>query len=71
MLARAVTTDLSVDYGADGLAVHIAARLEKIADDGGIALSHSTWKSARHFIDVESLGLTTQLWLDVVAGLWG
>ncbi|MDI1285343.1 MAG: adenylate/guanylate cyclase domain-containing protein [Reyranella sp.] len=57
VLARTVTTDISKEFDATGITVHIANRLESLAPAGGIAISSSTMRGARQFISVESLGL--------------
>lgn len=57
VLARMVATDVSTDFDATGITVHIANRLESLAPGGGIAVSPSTRRAARQFISVQSLGL--------------
>lgn len=43
-------------YNAAGPGVHLANRLERIADGGTIVISKETYTAARQFIEVESLG---------------
>ena len=56
VLARMVATDLSIDFDATGIAVHIAKRLEALAPVGRIAISPATLRAARQFVSVESMG---------------
>lgn len=56
VLARTVTTDISREFDATGLTVHVASRLEHLAPPGGIAISPATLRGARQFVSVESLG---------------
>lgn len=57
VLARALTTDLGLEYGAVGSAVHLAARMEQMAENGTIQLSANTWRLCDGFIEAVSLGL--------------
>src|SRR5262249_23742401 len=56
VLARTVTTDISREFDAAGITVHVANRLEQLAPPGTIALSPSTLRGARQFISVQSMG---------------
>jgi adenylate cyclase len=56
VLARTVATDISTDFDAAGVAVHIANRLESLAPVGGTVVSAATRRAARQFISVETLG---------------
>jgi class 3 adenylate cyclase/tetratricopeptide (TPR) repeat protein len=53
---RSVRTDFSVDFDAMGLTVHVAKRLEEVAEDNAIHTSHATYRLARHQFDFENLG---------------
>src|SRR5947209_3191115 len=44
-------------YDAAGTNVHLASRLEQMADSGGILISKETYAAARQFIEVEPLGV--------------
>ena len=70
VLARAIETDVSVEYDVTGMAVHVAARLEKIAQDGGIVISDATWRAARQFLDARSLGPQPLRGLAEPIGVW-
>jgi adenylate cyclase len=56
VLARTVSTDFSTDFDVTGVVVHIASRLERVAPNGGIAISAATLRNARPFVRVESMG---------------
>jgi adenylate cyclase len=43
-------------YDAAGVNVHIANRLEQLADEGGILISEATYAAAKQFIEAISLG---------------
>ncbi|HJQ58363.1 MAG TPA: adenylate/guanylate cyclase domain-containing protein, partial [Vineibacter sp.] len=53
---RTVRTDFSDDFDAMGLTVHIAKRLEEVAEDNTIHTSHATYRLARHQFGFENLG---------------
>jgi class 3 adenylate cyclase len=57
VLARTVTTDISREFDAAGLTVHIASRLEHLAPLGAVAISATTLRAARRFVSVDPLGL--------------
>lgn len=57
VLARTVMTDISKEFDASGITVHVASRLEHLAPAGGIALSPATVRGARQFIAVDSMGV--------------
>lgn len=59
VLARTVSTDFSTDFDVTGVVVHIAARLESLAPNGGIVISGATLRNARQFVSAESLGRHT------------
>ena len=46
-------------YGADGMTIHIASRLEKMATPGGILVSASTQRLVATQIDTRSIGIRT------------
>jgi class 3 adenylate cyclase/tetratricopeptide (TPR) repeat protein len=54
---RAVHNDLSIDYDAIGLPVHIAARMEQLARPGDICCTGAIEKRVRGFVETEALGL--------------
>jgi class 3 adenylate cyclase len=56
VLARTVNTDISTDFDVTGVVVHIAARLESLAPNGGVVISGATLRNARQFVRAESLG---------------
>ncbi len=53
---QTISNDLNSQYDAMGVAVHIAARIEKAAASSGIGLTLATLQASRGMIDVESLG---------------
>jgi adenylate cyclase len=55
-VVQMISNDLSNQYDAMGIAVHIAARMEQAADSSAIVLTLATLNAARGMIDVESLG---------------
>lgn len=75
VLARTVATDVSKEFDATGITVHIASRLEHLAPSGGIAISPATLRGARQFVSVESMGpqtirgLTTRMEVFHLTGL--
>jgi class 3 adenylate cyclase/tetratricopeptide (TPR) repeat protein len=54
---RAVHNDLSIDYDAMGLPVHVAARMEQLARPGDICCTGAIEKLVRGFVETEALGL--------------
>ncbi|HXH84820.1 MAG TPA: adenylate/guanylate cyclase domain-containing protein [Candidatus Tectomicrobia bacterium] len=58
VVARAMATDLQLDYTAVGQATHLAARMEQLARPGGILLTAETLRLAEGHVHVEPLGLT-------------
>lgn len=56
VLARTVATDISREFDATGIAVHLASRLEQLAPSGRIAISRATLRGARQFVSAESMG---------------
>ncbi|MEI7872569.1 MAG: adenylate/guanylate cyclase domain-containing protein [Alphaproteobacteria bacterium] len=56
VVVRAITLDMSVQYDAMGVAVHLAARLEQQAEPFAVAISKATLRAAAGSIVVEMLG---------------
>lgn len=56
VLVDAIPNDLTVDYEAIGPTVHMASRLEALADPGEVVISAETRSFAGRAIDVEELG---------------
>lgn len=54
---RAVRNDLSIDYDAMGLPVHVAARMEQLAQPGDIFCTGAIERLVRGFVETEALGL--------------
>jgi class 3 adenylate cyclase/tetratricopeptide (TPR) repeat protein len=58
VLVRSIDNDLSMDYDAIGSTVHLAARMEQLADPGAIHLTENTYQLAEGFLKVTPLGMT-------------
>ncbi len=56
VLARNISNDLSTDYDAVGITVHIAARMEQMAERGTVLMTAATWAAAQNFIEAAPLG---------------
>ena len=56
VVVRAIGSDLHMDYTAVGQTTHVAARMEQLADPGGILLSADTLRLAEGFVQVKSMG---------------
>ncbi len=56
VLVRSINNDLSLDYDAVGSTVHLAARMEQLADPGSILLTENTYQLAEGFLQVRPLG---------------
>ncbi len=56
VLARNISNDLSTDYDAVGVTVHIASRMEQMAERGTVLMSAATWAAAQNFIEAAPLG---------------
>jgi class 3 adenylate cyclase len=56
VLLRTIETDLSRDYTALGPAVHLASRMERMAEPGQALLTAHTVRLAQGFVDTECLG---------------
>ncbi|HYM31663.1 MAG TPA: adenylate/guanylate cyclase domain-containing protein [Candidatus Cybelea sp.] len=57
VVVRSVRNDLSDEYDAVGLTVHLASRMEQMSAEAGILLTAETVAAARQFIEVRTLGL--------------
>jgi class 3 adenylate cyclase/tetratricopeptide (TPR) repeat protein len=64
VLVRTVVTDLSRDYTALGPPVHLASRMERMAQPGQALLTAQTRRMAEGFVDTEPLGLMAVRGLD-------
>ena len=58
VLVRSVDNDLSIDYDAVGHTVHLAARMEQMADPGTILITAATQRLAGGALKLRSLGAT-------------
>lgn len=56
VVVRAILNDLALDYTAVGPTVHLAARLEQMAEPGKVLISDHTERLAGGFLSVRSLG---------------
>lgn len=56
VLTRVRPTDMGMEYNAVGDAVHLAARMEQMAEAGQVLLSANTFAFAEAYIDAVSLG---------------
>lgn len=56
VVVRSIENDLSINYDASGSAVHLAARMEQLAQVGKIRITEDTYRLVEGFIDAESLG---------------
>jgi len=56
VLARVRNTDLGHEYNAVGDAVHLAARMEQMAETGAVVMSANTFALAEAYIDAQSMG---------------
>jgi len=57
VLVRSIGNDLSMDYDAIGPTVHLAARMEQLAEPGRILLTGATLSAAEGFVEAQSIGL--------------
>jgi len=55
-VVRTIQNDLTVEYEADGSVVHLAARMEQLAEPGTVRATRDTWRLVDGFIDARSLG---------------
>src|SRR5262245_2961308 len=56
VVVRAIGSDLRMDYTAVGQTVHLAARMEQIADPGTIVFTPNTLALAEGYIELTALG---------------
>jgi class 3 adenylate cyclase/tetratricopeptide (TPR) repeat protein len=56
VVVRAIGSDLHMDYTAVGQTTHLAARMEQLADPGGILITASTLGLAEGYLEVRPLG---------------
>src|SRR5216684_3302466 len=56
VVVQAIEHGIYQTYDAAGANVHLANRLEQLADAGGILVSKETYNAARQFVEVEPLG---------------
>jgi class 3 adenylate cyclase/tetratricopeptide (TPR) repeat protein len=59
VVVQAIEHGIYQTYDAAGANVHLANRMEQLADAGDILISKETYKAAKQFVEVESLGLQT------------
>jgi Adenylate and Guanylate cyclase catalytic domain len=59
VVVQAIEHGIYQTYDAAGTNVHLANRLEQMADAGGILVSKETYTAAKHFVEVDPLGLKT------------
>jgi class 3 adenylate cyclase/tetratricopeptide (TPR) repeat protein len=56
VVVKATENTLYQTYDATGVAVHLASRVEKLADKGGILLTADTFNEAKQFLEATPLG---------------
>lgn len=56
VVVQAIEHGMYQTYDAAGASVHLANRMEHLAEAGGILISRETYSAARQFIEVEPLG---------------
>jgi class 3 adenylate cyclase len=56
VLARNISNDLSTGYDAVGITVHIASRMEQMAERGAVLMTEATRRAAQNFIEATALG---------------
>lgn len=59
VVVQAVDNSLHQSYDAAGAAVHLASRLEQMADGDCVLVSDDTFRAAKQFVEGKSLGLRT------------
>jgi class 3 adenylate cyclase/tetratricopeptide (TPR) repeat protein len=56
VIVHTIDNSIYQTYDAAGAGVHLANRLEQMADGGGALISKATYVAARRYVEVESLG---------------
>ena len=56
VVVQAVENSLYQTYDATGVAVHLASRMEQMADNGAILLTADTFNEAKQFLEATPLG---------------
>jgi len=56
VVVRSVQTSLTTSLGAVGAAVHLANRMEQLAEVGGVYCSADTYEQARQYVEAEHVG---------------
>jgi class 3 adenylate cyclase/tetratricopeptide (TPR) repeat protein len=56
VVVQTIENSIYQTYDAAGTGVHLANRLEQMAEGGGVLISKATYNAARQFIEVEPLG---------------
>ena len=56
IVVRAISDDLHIDYTVVGQTLHLAARMEQIAQPGSTLMTANTFKLAEGYVSVRSLG---------------
>jgi len=56
VVVGAIGNDLRMDYTAVGDTTNLAARMESLAEPGGILVSNSTYRLVKNYFEFESLG---------------
>jgi class 3 adenylate cyclase len=56
VVVRSISNDLTVEYEADGPTVHLAARMEQMAEPGTIVLTPRTYALVQGIVRVQALG---------------
>ena len=59
VVVQAIEHGIYQTYDAAGANVHLANRMEQLADAGTILISKETYDAAKQFVEVETLGLQT------------
>ena len=56
VVVHTINNSIYQTYDAAGAGVHLANRLEQMAEGGGVLISGATYAAAKQFVDVEPLG---------------
>ena len=56
VIVRSIGNDLSMNYDASGSTVHVAARMEQLAEVGEVRVTEDTIKLVEGFVEAKSLG---------------